>query len=414
MASSQRPFLYNGSQRPNSSMSTLLRAEPAGDSFRAASASSISPPPFSERGTPSVQRQDVASKMAPSTSDHSAVSRASSSSSSSMMRPPPPPAPPRTGPGARLVMPSLPPRPQLLDGDDQQPQQRSQTPIDELRRASGSGTGRSSPMAPVGRGHDGAIATREPEQVRQTRIGASRPLPTPPPPLFNSLVQPTAVEEPQPPARSPLASPSIVSERPAESSPTTAASTTQASVTAGATAGTASSLARAPSLGLTDLDVFASRLADLQDRRQRAGAASGSSGDRSLADGDVEPDGEAEGGPTRRDTYDDLHLLAEFLGPAKNPGLTPEQLSQIPVAPVECVRRREVKDKKTGAVLKTKLRLEVAGVKVERCGVCLIQFREGQLAAILECLHVFHEDCAGKWLRGSRVCPSCRAPVAEE
>ncbi|PWN91465.1 hypothetical protein FA10DRAFT_278285 [Acaromyces ingoldii] len=413
MASSQRPFLYNGSQRPNSRNSTLMRAEPAGDSFRAASASSISSMPFSGGSTPSAQGQDVPSNVAPSTSDHSAVGRATSSSSSSMMRPPPPPAPPRTGPGARLVMPSLPPRPQLLDGDDQQPQQRSQTPIDELRRASGSGTGRSSPMTPVSRG-DGAIATREPEQVRQTRIGASRPLPTPPPTLMNSLVRPAAAEEPQPPARSPLASPSIVSERPAEPSPTTAASTTQASVAAETMAGAASSLARAPSLGLTDLDVFASRLADLQDRRQRAVAASGSSDDRSLADGDAEPDGEAEGGSTRRDTYDDLHLLAEFLGPAKNPGLTPEQLSQIPVAPVECVRRREVKDKKTGAVLKTKLRLEVAGVKVERCGVCLIQFREGQLAAILECLHVFHEDCAGKWLRGSRVCPSCRAPVAEE
>lgn len=120
---------------------------------------------------------------------------------------------------------------------------------------------------------------------------------------------------------------------------------------------------REPSLGITDLDVFASQLA--HHRTEAEGSSS----------------------TTQRDQYDDLHLLAEFLGPAKMPGLTPAEMESLPVAPVEVARRRVVGKRDDGRD-KVKLSLTVAGVKVERCAVCMLQFKQGNLACVFPCLHV--------------------------
>lgn len=156
---------------------------------------------------------------------------------------------------------------------------------------------------------------------------------------------------------------------------------------------------RVASLGITDLDIFASRLAEERLRR-----TSGSGGDGQ--EENEQDDGQENG----RDTYDDLHLLAEFLGPAKAPGLSQDEMERLPVGKVEVLRRRIVGKREDGRD-KVKLALAVAGVKVERCAVCLVQFKEGNLACVFPCLHVLHEQCAAKLLRNTKQCPTCRSDV---
>ena len=44
------------------------------------------------------------------------------------------------------------------------------------------------------------------------------------------------------------------------------------------------------------------------------------------------------------------------------------------------------------------------------CAVCLADFDDGEPVRVLpECMHYFHADCIGTWLRGSTSCPMCRA-----
>ncbi len=103
---------------------------------------------------------------------------------------------------------------------------------------------------------------------------------------------------------------------------------------------------RQASLGITDLDILASRL-------------------------------EAEG-----DHYEALATLGDFLGPALETRATAEEISELPVAKVELISRRTTK---TG---KIKQKLEVAGVRVDRCTICLTQFKPDQLGCLFPCLHV--------------------------
>ncbi|KAI1785074.1 hypothetical protein LXA43DRAFT_856555, partial [Ganoderma leucocontextum] len=74
---------------------------------------------------------------------------------------------------------------------------------------------------------------------------------------------------------------------------------------------------------------------------------------------------------------------------------------------IEVARRRVLKD---GRV---KLKLSLLGVAVDRCGVCMSQFRRDERAALTPvCKHSFHEACLQKWLRESRVCPICRMALS--
>jgi len=82
----------------------------------------------------------------------------------------------------------------------------------------------------------------------------------------------------------------------------------------------------------------------------------------------------------------------------------------------------EVSSRRTTSDGRTKVKLALLGLRVERCGVCLMQFREGELGARTVCEHVFHEACLGKWLKTlsskqastdledkrTRTCPLCR------
>lgn len=133
---------------------------------------------------------------------------------------------------------------------------------------------------------------------------------------------------------------------------------------------------RQPSLGITDLDVLASRL-DLEGSH-----------------------------------FDELAALQEFLGPAEASRggiLTPHEMASLPVGPVYLESRRVTREGKT------KSKLACLGLRVERCAVCMSQFKEGQMAVVLQCLHVFHEEpCARTWFRTrSRACPTCRIEAVE-
>lgn len=73
---------------------------------------------------------------------------------------------------------------------------------------------------------------------------------------------------------------------------------------------------------------------------------------------------------------------------------------------IEVLRRRETKEGKV------KVKLSLCGVAVDRCGICLSQFKEAQRAALTSlCQHAFHDRCLQSWLARSRTCPLCRVPL---
>lgn len=62
---------------------------------------------------------------------------------------------------------------------------------------------------------------------------------------------------------------------------------------------------------------------------------------------------------------------------------------------------------------RVKLKLSLFGMAVDRCGICLSQFKEGESAALASstCRHVFHERCLTRWLARNQTCPLCRVPL---
>ena len=113
--------------------------------------------------------------------------------------------------------------------------------------------------------------------------------------------------------------------------------------------------------------------------------------------------------------YEWATLISDFLGPAREQTQrTTEELERISVGRVELEHRRVTT---SGQV---RVRLSVAGMRVDRCGICLEQFREGQLACILPCFHMcvlfmtdhsFHNHCTIELLRHAQQCPVCRRDV---
>ena len=66
----------------------------------------------------------------------------------------------------------------------------------------------------------------------------------------------------------------------------------------------------------------------------------------------------------------DLNILAEVLGPARAPERVDIEALDIPEGTVEVVRRRVTRD---GRI---KLKLSLLGVAVDRCQICLAQFKD--------------------------------------
>ncbi len=42
------------------------------------------------------------------------------------------------------------------------------------------------------------------------------------------------------------------------------------------------------------------------------------------------------------------------------------------------------------------------------CSICLEDFREGEIASILPCCHIFHQECVSPWIKKKNSCPNCR------
>ena len=82
-------------------------------------------------------------------------------------------------------------------------------------------------------------------------------------------------------------------------------------------------------------------------------------------------------------SYDDLLLLEEIIGPAIRSdmqGASNDPLD-LPLGRVEVLRRRVTKDGRT------KLKLALMGVVVDKCGICLSQFKEATSACLTPCQH---------------------------
>lgn len=128
---------------------------------------------------------------------------------------------------------------------------------------------------------------------------------------------------------------------------------------------------------VTELDILAHQLEEPGDHYELLqllgdilGPASAGATRPSAADG-------SEGAPTQPTTEVEQVTRARPLVP------TEEEIESLPVAPVELMYRR------TTAEGRTKQKLEVAGVRVETCAICVAQFRPDQLACIFPCLHVY-------------------------
>lgn len=81
--------------------------------------------------------------------------------------------------------------------------------------------------------------------------------------------------------------------------------------------------------------------------------------------------------------YEWASLLSDFLGSASTAALTQEELQSLPVGRVELDHQR------ISSRGKRKKKCSVVGVRVDRCGICLQQFRESQLACIFPCVHMY-------------------------
>lgn len=103
--------------------------------------------------------------------------------------------------------------------------------------------------------------------------------------------------------------------------------------------------------------------------------------------------------------YEQLSAIGAFLGPAQATAATSAQLASLSVGRIECDARRITRE---GRV---KQKLSCVGVRVDKCTICLAQFRQDQNAVILPCAHVFHQECAVALLKTTSTCPTCRHPA---
>ncbi|KAF8680348.1 Ring finger domain [Rhizoctonia solani] len=105
--------------------------------------------------------------------------------------------------------------------------------------------------------------------------------------------------------------------------------------------------------------------------------------------------------------YEQLLAVGEVLGPAHPPVPRPD--FDLNVGLIEIQRRRVMKD---GRV---KLKLSLMGVGVDKCGICLTQFKNNESAVLLPCLHSFHTNCIMSWFvrQDAPACPHCRTPVTQ-
>ncbi|PUZ42598.1 hypothetical protein GQ55_9G595300 [Panicum hallii var. hallii] len=94
-------------------------------------------------------------------------------------------------------------------------------------------------------------------------------------------------------------------------------------------------------------------------------------------------------------TYEELLDLGEAVG-TQSRGLSQERISLLPVTKYKC-----------GFFSRKKTRRE-------RCVICQMEYRRGNLQMTLPCKHVYHASCVTRWLSINKVCPVCFAEVPGE
>ncbi len=100
--------------------------------------------------------------------------------------------------------------------------------------------------------------------------------------------------------------------------------------------------------------------------------------------------------------------IASFLGPAKSPAASAEALATLLPGPILVDSRR------TTAQGKVKLKLSMLGVRVIKCPICLVQFKDNDKGVMMpECGHVAHEGCATRWFREEGRCFVCRVALKD-
>ena len=77
-------------------------------------------------------------------------------------------------------------------------------------------------------------------------------------------------------------------------------------------------------------------------------------------------------------------MLSEIIGPADVGVVAPtEPKLDLPVGKIEILRRRVLKD---GRV---KVKLSLLGVTVDKCSICLSQFKDDDWASLTGCQHAY-------------------------
>lgn len=47
------------------------------------------------------------------------------------------------------------------------------------------------------------------------------------------------------------------------------------------------------------------------------------------------------------------------------------------------------------------------------CAICMSEFADSEMVRRLRCMHLFHSECVGHWLKDKSICPVCRTKIAE-
>jgi hypothetical protein len=50
----------------------------------------------------------------------------------------------------------------------------------------------------------------------------------------------------------------------------------------------------------------------------------------------------------------------------------------------------------------------------EDCVICLEKIKNGDVAIMLACTHIFHRDCIFEWFKTNDLCPICKYKVCKE
>nr|ODN94558.1 hypothetical protein L204_04691 [Cryptococcus depauperatus CBS 7855] len=106
------------------------------------------------------------------------------------------------------------------------------------------------------------------------------------------------------------------------------------------------------------------------------------------------------GGPM---TDEELQMVSDLLGPERAVTVDKEKLEK---SGLRIIKGADVVEEgKSGMVMHA---------CVERCMVCLSDYKPDEDCRILNCRHAFHKDCVDHWLTtGRNSCPACRSEAVE-